>query len=383
MNAKVIIGANFGDEGKGIITARIAKEMDADINIRFSSGCGATHTVEKRDGFRHVFGHIGSAMSVNVPTYLSKYFVVCPTLFKKEYEELSKKMTVGRIYVDPQCRVTTIWDVILNQLKEIERDYKRHGSTGVGTHETIVRCEDEEYRLQVRNLANVTFSDLKDIREGYFAPKIEALAIKKFPAELIRVMKDDDIINKMIDDFRFFEKNTTLRSGSFLRHYNNLIFEGSQGLLLDQDHKWFPYVTHSKTGVPNVINILKEADIDADLHVDFEINYVTRTYMTRHGAGPFPSEDEKMNQYFDIADKTNVPNDFQGTIRFGYLHVPLLMRSIENDFEDCTIPHKTKIHVTCMDHCKDPMWFNYFTNDFPIIFKDIGDVNYWDSPYID
>lgn len=81
---KVIIGANFGDEGKGLMTDYFCNKCDNPIVVRFNSGAQAGHTVVTPDGNRHVFGHFGSGTFNNTPTFLSKYFVVNPLSFLKE-----------------------------------------------------------------------------------------------------------------------------------------------------------------------------------------------------------------------------------------------------------------------------------------------------------
>lgn len=75
MNVRAVIGANFGDEGKGKLVSAYASNW-ADIVVRHNSGAQAAHTVMCKDGYRHVYGHIGSASVHGVPTFLSKFFVV-------------------------------------------------------------------------------------------------------------------------------------------------------------------------------------------------------------------------------------------------------------------------------------------------------------------
>ena len=82
--ARVVIGAQFGDEGKGRLTAHHVVEVGDDaIVVRFNGGAQAGHTVVAPDGRRHVFSHVGSGALTGAATYLSRFFVANPILFLK------------------------------------------------------------------------------------------------------------------------------------------------------------------------------------------------------------------------------------------------------------------------------------------------------------
>ena len=87
----VVIGSNFGDEGKGSVTDLLS--IRKTLNIRFNGGAQAGHTVCYRNK-RHVFHHFGAGSFQGAKTYLSKHFIVNPLIFKKEYEELSSKINI-------------------------------------------------------------------------------------------------------------------------------------------------------------------------------------------------------------------------------------------------------------------------------------------------
>jgi adenylosuccinate synthase len=102
------------------------------------------------------------------------------------------------------------------------------------------------------------------------------------------------------------------------------VFEGAQGLLLDQDNKeFFPHVTRSHTGMKNVRALCAQAGI-----TEIETYYVSRTYLTRHGAGPLPGEDPGMA----FADDTNVEHPYQGRLRFAPLDVAALRARCAADY---------------------------------------------------
>jgi adenylosuccinate synthase len=106
-------------------------------------------------------------------------------------------------------------------------------------------------------------------------------------------------------------------------------------------------VTRSHTGIRNALEVAAGAGLDA-----LDITYVSRAYLTRHGAGPLANELQE-KPYIDIQDSTNVPNEFQGTLRFAHLDLDLLERTIRADFADALlhpgVAATLNLAVTCLD----------------------------------
>ena len=122
---------------KAISFRIFVSQVENPLVIRFNGGAQAGHTVTSPEGIRHVFSHFGSGTLAGASTYLSKYFIVNPILFNREYDVLIKKGIVPRVYVSPECIVTTPFDMMINQVIEKRRDGDRHGSCGYGIFETI------------------------------------------------------------------------------------------------------------------------------------------------------------------------------------------------------------------------------------------------------
>ena len=99
--------------------------------------------------------------------------------------------------------------------------------------------------------------------------------------------------------------------------HETYIFESAQGLLLDQNHEWFPHVTHANTGSDDIVPYYDELVEHDYIDEPMRIHYVTRGYLTRHGAGPLPHEDS--NLYYP--DDTNVQHEFQGALRYAPLNL--------------------------------------------------------------
>jgi adenylosuccinate synthase len=298
MIARVVIGANFGDEGKGLVTDHLCAQ-GAGVVVRFNGGAQAGHTVVTPEGERHVFRHIGSGTFSNVPTFLSQFFVCNPLLFFKEREQLIELGFHPEVYAHPDCLVTTFMDMLINQAIETNRGNKRHGSCGIGFHETINRSKVSELKI--------TMSDLWNGGKRLEA-QLSEICGKYCKFRTGNTYDEPQAIASFIECCNHFAQVVQPLG---MGQCKDPVFEGAQGLLLDQNNKqFFPHVTHSNTGMKNVEILCAQAGISQK-----EIYYVSRTYLTRHGAGPLPGYDAGLSYH----DETNQPNNFQGAMRFAPL----------------------------------------------------------------
>jgi len=357
---KAVIGANFGDEGKGLMTDYLAYQCKDGVVVRFNGGAQAGHTVTTPEGLRHVFGHVGAGTLVGLPTYLSRFFVVNPMLYIKEIAALKGLGVTPQVYMDKACMITTPYDIMLNQIAEISRGTQKHGSCGVGFNETITRClYADDYAIQVADLADelLLMEKLYAIRDDYMPLRLKALGIQTVPERYEALLRIDGIIKAFMADARFMLEAVAVTDLNVLSPYGSILFEGAQGLLLDQDHPFFPHVTRSSTGMKNVAELLSEMGYHNE---DTGVIYITRAYMTRHGAGPFPTElPEK--PYPRIEDRTNVPNPYQDALRYGLLDLSALADTISKDLKhtgklkQCRV----KLAITCLDQLEDKIDYFY------------------------
>jgi adenylosuccinate synthase len=310
MIARVVIGANFGDESKGLVTDWLCSQ-GAGIVVRFNGGAQAGHTVVTPENERHVFRHFGSGTLCGVPTFLSQFFVCNPILFFEERKQLIDLGFHPEVYAHPDCLVTTFMDMLINQAKENKRGVKRHGSCGIGFHETIVRSNVPELKI--------TMSDLWNGGKR-LESQLAELCHKYAKFRTGESYDGSEAIPEFIECCNHFAQCVNPLG---IAQCKDPVFEGAQGLLLDQDNKeFFPHVTHSSTGMKNVTVLCEQAGIKSK-----EIYYVSRTYLTRHGAGPLPGEDATMS----FADETNHPTQFQGQLRFAPLVGELIHKRCQKD----------------------------------------------------
>jgi adenylosuccinate synthase len=179
-SARVVIGANFGDEGKGVLTDYFAAQAPAtSLIVRFNGGAQAGHTVVTPEGQRHVFGHIGAGSLCGAATFLSHYFVCNSLLFLREYEALGRLGLTPTVWVDPRAPVTTPYDILINQLLENARGAARHGSCGVGFGETWERTLSTDFALTVADLTDRSrlLRRLMAIRRDYVPQRLARLGL--------------------------------------------------------------------------------------------------------------------------------------------------------------------------------------------------------------
>lgn len=324
-NVKIVIGANYGDEGKGMVANHFAT---ADTIMILDNGTAQRgHTVDYEDGKRHVFHHFGSGLRKGARTYYGPEFLIHPMTYVKEYKELwQKEINPLDGYFDPMCKIITPYDMLVDHMTEdfiaIENGEREHGSCGFGswcaTHrfknypETIVYMSNallhrEFYDAAMRLVWNGCLGILN-------RRKVELDKLNKYKDYLNYESEvNRNLRNHFYNDICFFlAHNKVIDFNTLWKYTDNFIFEMGQGLGLD--HSIGIWHTTSNTGLQNPYALLKDKE-----DYSAEVCYVTRSYLTRHGKGPLEEAVKKEGINSTMEDKTNVHNDFQGSLRYGYL----------------------------------------------------------------
>ncbi len=331
---KMIIGKNFGDEGKGKLTDAWAKKLieagERVLVIKNNGGAQAGHTVEE-GAFRFVFHQMGSGSYRGCDTFLSSFYF--PDLLKlseeiEEFEAVSGKRA-ARLYISGDCVFVTPFDVLLNSLLESSRGRQKHGSCGMGIFEARLRKEagygytlQELLQKDAAEIARLLF----EIREKYVVKRLQNIAVLSETAgEWLELLADDNVVLNsaqiMYDAIRNHvcvlcpDKDMVT---AFLKGYDTLLFENAQGLLLDEDNRaYFPYLTPSHTGLYNITCFWERYGLKEWMG-QAEVGYVTRAYVTRHGVGRLDFECAKEEINADMIDLTNVANPWQDALRYAY-----------------------------------------------------------------
>lgn len=323
-NVSIVLGLVFGDEGKGRVVNWLCPQKKNPLVVRFNGGHQAGHTVV-RDGVRHVFSNFGSGSLQDVPTYWSEYCTVDPVGFANELKVLKQLGVKPTIYYNKNAMVTTPYDIWANKNNNL---LIRNGSVGVGFGQTIQRNEDH-FRLSITDLFYPRIRDekLRLIRDAYYKCKYARIKINEFKECCDYLMTNSYIVNGISDIL-----------------YNDLIFEGAQGIMLDQRYGFFPHVTRSNTTSVNALKILGSGKKSVETY------YVTRAYQTRHGNGPMTTENIGLGKIKINPNETNKKN-IQGKFRRGILDLDMMSYAIGCDVD---YPSKRAIVVNCLDHVEDP-----------------------------
>lgn len=381
---KVIIGANYGDEGKGLASHYFSQQAKLNnkkcLNILFNGGCQRGHTVDYKDGTRHVFHHFGAGLLDGADTYFDSDFMVNPLVFIDELQDLFHVVRDRHIYANMGCRVITPYDAFINQLVEERRGDNRHGSCGHGIWETHKRYEDSGYNWSlgkfIREQNDERIKYLTHIRDIYLPNRLlkYGILMKDVPKKYLDVINSEEVLRSYLNALDAFIRiiKPIYSFTDIKKNYDSLIFEGAQGLALDENNKAeYPNVTASKTG--SVIPLQRIKGMDCDV----EVCYITRSYFTRHGAGFLPNECSKEEINSDIVDETNIFNDFQQNIRYAPFDFKPFFTRVMSDFiatREPEYPLKYSFFVTHLNYCDCDIPEKYRTTIYASATKYAEDV---------
>ncbi len=339
--AKIVIGLGFGDEGKGITTDFLCSQHPEAMVVRFSGGQQAAHTVVYENE-KHVHSSFCSGALRGNFSYFSEHCTIHPSLLYNEQKELEIKRGNTKLYIHPLAKVTTPFDVWSNRnnAKNLE-----HGSCGKGIGATMKRNEGpyKLYAIDLIGPKSLFIEKLKNIANYY-----GIIDNQELKDDVAYFLESVNAVDWRIKDY------------SFLKQYETIIFEGSQGVLLDMNHGVFPNVTYANTTAKNAIEICKQLQIE-----DIETFYVSRSYVTRHGNGWMLEEEEltlKNNE-----EETCVYNEYQKHLRFGKLNVELLLHA-KNIDQIYNRSIKSNIVITCLDQLENSIAFNTLKIEFNTVY---------------
>ncbi|MDR6921386.1 adenylosuccinate synthetase [Chryseobacterium sp. 2987] len=339
--AQIVIGLGFGDEGKGITTDFLASRNPDSVVIRFSGGQQAAHTVMIGNE-KHVHSSFASGALRGLPSYFSEHCTIHPVFMLNEREELKMKNGNTELHIHPLAKVTTPFDVWQNRTNTRNLE---HGTCGKGIGATMKRHESP-YKLFA--------ADLIASRE-MLIEKLKGIAYFYGFMDQDQIQEELNIFLDAVDQIDW-----EIRDYSYLESFDNLIFEGSQGILLDMDHGVFPNVTYAHTTSKNAYEICRRLNIE-----DIEMYYVTRNYSTRHGSGWMSNEkrmDLKNNQ-----EETCVFNEYQKELRYGNLDYDLLNYALLLDGAYISGARKNLV-VTCLDQTDSAFKHENLKTEFEAVY---------------
>jgi len=325
IHATAVIDLGFGDSGKGTTVEWLCKTRNPSFVIRFNGGSQAAHNVHLECGYSHTFSQLGCGTFQGIPTYLTKYMGIDPLALRMEANSLDNfigNKVLDGLYIHKEAMVITPYHRALNRYKESRRGKDRHGSCGVGHGEAVdMSIRMPELTLTYGDLNNkkIIFSKFKAIKEHMLK---EYSGIEEYDAfSLIHVV---DIIDQYVSIYDETITVDDVMESSILASPNN-VWEGAQGLLLDENYGFHPNTTWSTTGSNNITSLYSYHGLFLGSYAELERVGVLRSHMTRHGVGVFVTEDEDCQQW--VEDDDNGHNEWQQTFRAGHLDMVMLRYS--------------------------------------------------------
>ena len=282
MTTTVVLGAQWGDEGKGKVTDFFASS--ADYVVRFQGGNNAGHTIVVGDEKLALSLTPSGVLYPECVPVIGSGCVVDLDFLKKELEMLnSKNVSTKKLAISPNAHLIMPYHKLLDELIEESLGKDKIGTTkkGIGPcySDKIQRC-------------GIRVQDLLD--DEIFAQKVNKNLEEKNQI-LTKIYGRDPLDpNEIINEFKSYKdivtnhiKDTSLMISNAIKSNKNILFEGAQGTLLDIDHGTYPFVTSSNTSSGNAAIGSGVGPLNLN-----KIVGVTKAYISRVGSGPFITEQE-------------------------------------------------------------------------------------------
>lgn len=368
----IVRGLLYGDEGKGSIVDYISRNC---TDVIKEGGPQAAHHIVSRDGKLHRSEQMGSGVfNKGVRTFSSKNMLVHLENLVMENMMLQQAGIydgMKRLSIDSRCPIVTPLHQMIGCMKEV---VNRYGSTGIGVGEAVKDWKQNgDNVLKIGDIAN----------EEVLKEKIDMLFSEKFN-EAGRLVRDNPQLNKMykhyndslsrrliFNSYRNFAvtyPSCIVSDGDgyfheLLESGNDIVFEGSQGALLDPEFGFTPYVTKTKTTVETAMELIGNRVARSDIT---KIG-VVRAYTTRHGAGPFVTEDGRLTKL--IPDIHNTMNQWQGEFRIGWFDIVAVRYGIDINKEIDSIALTNLDRLSELNNIYVCTGYKYYGDDENILDK--------------
>lgn len=350
MKSYICCGMQYGDEGKGSFIDWLTYHVNADCIVKYNGGSQASHTVLQPDGKFHKFSQLGSGMfKKDCHTYITEDMIVNPENILREIEYFSAQNDeniediINRIHIHENCWVVTPYHKLLNRMRELSLGDNRRGSVGTGVSEVPILCDvkNGEYHkglgVQMKDLFFPSIIPLIGCLEElqYYVKTFYIENEKNIWTNCPDDLKDSmhDMIDSLLSPKTFMKiadiydlnlrkkpLNQNLKKCLYNNYENTLrkekivIWEGSQGFLIDKNYGIAPNITNLVTTNEPALDI-------AYLRDDITKIGITKAFCSRHGIGVFPTEDTFLNDF--IIDNNQDESYWNGNPRYGWFDAVL------------------------------------------------------------
>ena len=281
MTVDLLLGLQWGDEGKGKIVDVLTTKYD--IIARFQGGPNAGHTLEF-DGIKHVLRTIPSGIfHKNAVNIIGNGVVIDPVVFQKELEGLEKfNIDIkSRLLISRKAHLILPTHRLLDAASEAAKGKAKIGSTLKGIGPTYM---DKTGRNGIR-IGDIELADFKERYRNLAAKHIEMIDFYKVDLQYNLTELEDEFFNaiEVLKQLQFIDSEAYLSQA--IKDKKSILCEGAQGSLLDVDFGTYPYVTSSNTTAAGACTGLGIAPNKIQ-----EVFGIFKAYTTRVGSGPFPTE---------------------------------------------------------------------------------------------
>jgi adenylosuccinate synthase len=276
----VVVGAQWGDEGKGKVVDLLCEQ--ADVVVRYQGGNNAGHTVENARGKFALHLVPSGIFNHNVTAIIGNGVVIDPTALRKEIDELeSRGVSTANLKVSGGAHLIMPYHVMLDHVQEAQLGKGKIGTTGRGIGPSY---SDKAARQGVRAQDLLDPAGFRERVMNTMKAKAEVMA-RTYDQDVSSLEADCERYIEAAESLRPYVDDTALLVWKALRENKAVLLEGAQGTMLDLDHGTYPYVTSSNT-------VAGYACVGAGIGpIELgEVWGVTKAYTTRVGEGPFPTE---------------------------------------------------------------------------------------------
>jgi len=339
-NVLLLAGLGFGDEGKGATCDFLCRKNSPDptLVVRYGGGPQAAHNVVTPDGRHHTFSQFGSGTFVpGTRTLLSRHMLVNPINMlaeERHLRALGVTDAFDRMLIEREALVVNPFQIAANRLRELARGVHRHGSCGQGVGEAkydLIATPETAINMGTVEEPGILRAKLDLCRQhklGEFERVVRDLPRTEAVAREWHLLRDEGAVDACVERLREVYRRVRVVDHHYLQpelmtRRQLVVFEGAQGVLLDHAFGFFPYVTHGDTTFKNALDLMP------DYYRDFRetiVKYgILRAYSTRHGAGPFPTEDPDLK----LPEPHNGNGPWQQGFRVGPLDLVLARYAVD------------------------------------------------------
>lgn len=313
-----IVGAQFGDEGKGKITDYLTSELDSCTVVRWSGGSNAGHTIQVYEREYKLKLVPSGALNKNATLIITGSCLIDLSKLMNELEYLKQKWIEPNLIIDKECTLT------LPLHKEL--DIKNDSVLNIGTTKSGIGPTASDY-------VNRIAISIRDVLNGEHVERLLNVIKLHSLGDLDENLKELNLVHalKIYPNVTLLSRKEVIK---FIRESNNVIFEGAQGSLLDINHGTYPFCTSTPclaSAIPYVTGI-------GNLKLDKNIG-VFKAYITRVGHGEFRTEllEGKVKEHLQSKGK-EIGTNTGRTRRVGWLNIPNLIDACElNNFNELAL----------------------------------------------